>query len=883
MDAVAEIRIPEEINGETGPVLNAQLGAAVEAYDALSGEELAREDVQEAASVMMQVMDALTGGVEPLALISGEQFTVNVVKVVNGVAVETKNITAKCLQTTGHSGYNHSTNLRSLANMSGFTGYIGYNWSRYTTVPSTYTRGLAPNNNYASVHYNIVGSAPYKADETLFLFFEEKSYSYSIRYDTQGGTAIDPTSVTSTDTSVTLSVTNQKPAKAGYTFKGWATTPGAAIPNAASSYRLTSDNPTMTLYAVWEAERVTLSSEKITKVFRGITREQVPADFSIRYTISSAINGGGTVYASGTLTSPISRDIDGNPAYEYSVPSFSVPRTTGPGGSINSSWYVTISESNADVDGYTYSLAARSHQSTYSSLGGNDFFYNDYTENKLDYTITWHYTKESHTAQSQTKGSASPGERVPVGGISVPEEMEYESENYTYKRMLLNGSEIQRPEGSYQFLLESGKANTLDIYYELKRELVTVKWMDGYSAEPIKTIMQEKGAEVPGEAYPDDPTRPGYTFDGWDDPVTDGDGNITITAKWTRNKPDWTKLTLEKEADVTAAKPGETVTYTLKVTNNTDRDLTGVQVSEKLDGNLTLISADGDGSYEGDVWTVGSLANGASATLTIQASVNEGIADGTVIKNTAIVTDAAGGGENLPTGEQPEGEAQITVDNPTVPVTPVTPKVAAYRVEHYQQREDDSYALVETEFPLYGEIGAAVTATVRQYDHYHVNRDQSLLSGEVVMPKLSGDQVELLVLKVYYDIDTVTVRYDLNGAVGAGYEQESVKYGASVTVKEPPEREGYMFIGWSDGKNIYQAGDSIRMSEDITLTAQWKENAKPTDPKPTDPKPTEPDAPKTGDETNMGLMLCVMGVSLAGIVLLAFLLLKKNYSGKYLK
>ena len=59
------------------------------------------------------------------------------------------------------------------------------------------------------------------------------------------------------------------------------------------------------------------------------------------------------------------------------------------------------------------------------------------------------------------------------------------------------------------------------------------------------------------------------------------------------------------------------------------------------------------------------------------------------------------------------------------------------------------------------------------------------------------------------------------------------------------------------------------------------EPSKPTDPsepsKPTDPKPTEPDAPKTGDETNMGLMLCVMGVSLVGIVLLAFLLLKNHY------
>lgn len=137
---------------------------------------------------MQQAADALTGGAEALALISGESFTVNVVKVVNGNKTETKSITAKCLQSTGHSGYNHSTNLQQLANASGFSGYDGYNWSKYTTVPSTYTKGLAPNNNYASVHYNITGRAPYKADETLFLFFVD-TYSYSVThvYRTNGG------------------------------------------------------------------------------------------------------------------------------------------------------------------------------------------------------------------------------------------------------------------------------------------------------------------------------------------------------------------------------------------------------------------------------------------------------------------------------------------------------------------------------------------------------------------------------------------------------------------------------------------------------------------------------------------------------------------------
>ena len=200
--------------------------------------------------------DKQTGGASEAALIKGEEFTVNVVKVVNGNAVDSVILTQKCLQSTSHSGYNHSTNLWTLANLSGFSGYKGYNWSQYTTVPSTYTKGLAPNNNYASVHYNITGSAPYKANETLFLFFEENT-TFTLMYDANGGSgAPGPQTATSSESSHTFTISTKKPTRSGYTFKGWANSKSATTADydAGDEIKLSKDTPTKILYAVWEID-----------------------------------------------------------------------------------------------------------------------------------------------------------------------------------------------------------------------------------------------------------------------------------------------------------------------------------------------------------------------------------------------------------------------------------------------------------------------------------------------------------------------------------------------------------------------------------------------------------------------------------------------------
>lgn len=235
--------------------------AAMDAYEAVQDAGLEHyEGVQKALAALMRITDSATGGTETMALIRGEQFIVNVIKVVNGQAVDKAVLTPRCLQSTGHSGYNHSTNLQVLANESGFSGYKGYNWSNYTTVPSSYTKGLCPNNNYASVHYNITGSAPYKANETLFLFFES-SKTFTLEYDANNGLGAPETqTATGTTDSHRFTISKIAPIRDGYEFLGWSTSKTATSPSYYGGGYINVEGTT-TLYAVWKekAQQVTLT------------------------------------------------------------------------------------------------------------------------------------------------------------------------------------------------------------------------------------------------------------------------------------------------------------------------------------------------------------------------------------------------------------------------------------------------------------------------------------------------------------------------------------------------------------------------------------------------------------------------------------------------
>ena len=107
-------------------------------------------------------------------------------------------------------------------------------------------------------------------------------------------------------------------------------------------------------------------------------------------------------------------------------------------------------------------------------------------------------------------------------------------------------------------------------------------------------------------------------------------------------------------------------------------------------------------------------------------------------------------------------------------------------------------------------------------------------------------------LTAVWEARTFTVTYVLlNGKTRA----ETVNYGQTVTLGEEP-RTGYTFVGWKDGEKVYHAGETITVTGDVTLTAEWKK------------LPSAENLPKTGDESPVLLWGAALAVSAAACFVL---------------
>ncbi|MEO7432027.1 MAG: hypothetical protein ABIR62_08380 [Dokdonella sp.] len=129
---------------------------------------------------------------------------------------------------------------------------------------------------------------------------------------------------------------------------------------------------------------------------------------------------------------------------------------------------------------------------------------------------------------------------------------------------------------------------------------------------------------------------------------------------------------IAKSVDNSGPNVGDSVTYTLTVTNHGPNDATGIEATDHLPTGTTFVNAlPSQGAYDpvGGVWTIGALANGASATLTITVDVT---AAGS-ITNTATLThedqfDPVGANNQAGTtlnGQQADLAVTKTIDNAT--------------------------------------------------------------------------------------------------------------------------------------------------------------------------------------------------------------------------
>ena len=144
-----------------------------------------------------------------------------------------------------------------------------------------------------------------------------------------------------------------------------------------------------------------------------------------------------------------------------------------------------------------------------------------------------------------------------------------------------------------------------------------------------------------------------------DKPDPDTNDNIDSVDIFVLGAPQ-ADLAVLKTVDDGLPNEGETITYTVTVTNNGPDDATGIVVNDALPAGLSLSVATPDqGTYDDGTgnWAVGSLAGGDSATLTLLAAVDAGTAGNTII-NTAALTAA---GQNDPEDGNDADSASLTV------------------------------------------------------------------------------------------------------------------------------------------------------------------------------------------------------------------------------
>jgi uncharacterized repeat protein (TIGR01451 family) len=143
---------------------------------------------------------------------------------------------------------------------------------------------------------------------------------------------------------------------------------------------------------------------------------------------------------------------------------------------------------------------------------------------------------------------------------------------------------------------------------------VTGVWMVGTVATAVAPTLQIQAMVVSANASTNTATI--SHSDQFDPDPTNNSGSSTVT-------PQQSDLALTKTVNDPTPNVGDTVTFTVTLTNKGPDDATNVSVTDALPAGLTLVSSTpSQGSYTGGVWTVGTVSPSSLApTLIITARV----------------------------------------------------------------------------------------------------------------------------------------------------------------------------------------------------------------------------------------------------------------------
>ena len=313
---------------------------------------------------------------------------------------------------------------------------------------------------------------------------------------------------------------------------------------------------------------------------------------------------------------------------------------------------------------------------------------------------------------------------------------------------------------------------------------------DTNGGSEIASITQDYGTKI---TAPDNPTRKGYTFKGWDKeiPETMPAENITVKAQWEINQ------------------------YTITFDTNGGSEI--APITQDYGTKITAPDNPTRKGYTFKGWDKEIPETMPAENITVKAQWK--------INQYTITFDTNGGSEIAPI-TQDYGTEITAPDNPTrkgytfkgwdkeipetMPAENITVK-AQWGINQYTITFDTNGGSEIA--PITQDYGTEITAPADP-----TRKGYTFKGWDKEIPETMP--AENITVKAQWEINQYTITFDTNG--GSEIAPITQDYGTEITVPDNPTRKGYTFKGWD--KEIPET----MPAENITITARWKDTEKPT-------------------------------------------------------
>ena len=361
------------------------------------------------------------------------------------------------------------------------------------------------------------------------------------------------------------------------------------------------------------------------------------------------------------------------------------------------------------------------------------------------------------------------------------------------------GTEITAPDNptrkGYTFkgwdreIPETMPAENITVKAQWKINQYTITF-DTNGGSEIAPITQDYGTEI---TAPDNPTRKGYTFKGWDKeiPETMPAENITVKAQWEINQ------------------------YTITFDTNGGSEI--APITQDYGTEITAPDNPTRKGYTFKGWDKEIPETMPAENITVKAQWE--------INQYTITFDTNGGSEIAPITHD-YGTEITAPDNPTrkgytfkgwdreipetMPAENITVK-AQWKINQYTITFDTNGGSEIA--PITHDYGTEITAPDNP-----TRKGYTFKGWDREIPETMP--AENITVKAQWKINQYTITFDTNG--GSEIAPITQDYGTEITAPDNPTRKGYTFKGWD--KEIPET----MPAENITITARWKDTEKPT-------------------------------------------------------